>query len=430
MNYTLLKEGDSGTEVTLLQQLLKINNYFPGSTTGVFGPDTTSWVTNFQVANYLEATGTATKKTWDLLYSITKSSTKNKSIINKPTLSFGDENNEVVELQTILKNLLYYNGEITGIFDEITYKSVQTFQFLNKLVPDGIVGKDTWSALIDLYTPLSNCDYNEDILYETYVVKPGDTLYSIARMFNTTVDEIKKLNNLTDNTISINQELKVLELETPTDPDTTSTYTVKAGDTLYSISQKTGVSIEKIKTINNLTSDVLSIGQVLNLREDTETPEETYETYTVKAGDTLYSISKTTGISVNELKEINNLTSDTLSIGQVLKLKKDSITEPTPPSETITYTVKAGDSLYSIAKIYNTSVDEIKNLNGLTSNLLSIGQSLLIPKTTTDSNQTYKVVAGDSLYSIAKKYNTTVEEIKIKNNLKSDVLSIGQTLYI
>ena len=82
--------------------------------------------------------------------------------------------------------------------------------------------------------------------------------------------------------------------------------------------------------------------------------------------------------------------------------------------------------MYSIANAYNTSVNELKKYNNLTSNLLSIGQVLKIPTGTT----TYVVKKGDSLYSIANKYNTTVENIKNKNNLTSNLLSIGQVLII
>ena len=95
-------------------------------------------------------------------------------------------------------------------------------------------------------------------------------------------------------------------------------------------------------------------------------------TYTVKAGDSLWSIARKNNTSVSELKSLNNLTSNTLSIGQVLKL-------PNTQSVSNTYTVKAGDSLWSIARKNNTSVSELKSLNNLTSNTLSIGQVLKLP---------------------------------------------------
>lgn len=148
-------------------------------------------------------------------------------------------------------------------------------------------------------------------------------------------------------------------------------------------------------------------------------------TYTVKSGDTLYSIAKKFNVTVNELKSINNLSNNTINLNQVLKIPNGST--PQVPTESNTYTVKSGDTLYAIAKKYNTSVDAIKKLNNMTSNSLSINQVLKIP---VSSVKTYKVVSGDTLYGIAKKYNTSVDAIKKLNNMTSNTLSIDQILYI
>ena len=95
------------------------------------------------------------------------------------------------------------------------------------------------------------------------------------------------------------------------------------------------------------------------------------------------------------------------------------------------YTVQKGDSLWSIAKKFNVSVDELKNANNLSTNLLTIGQVLKIPTETNDANyQTYTVQKGDSLWLISRKYNVNVQDIIDLNNLKSNVLSIGQVLKI
>lgn len=164
----------------------------------------------------------------------------------------------------------------------------------------------------------------------------------------------------------------------------------------------------------------------------TYTGKSTEGYYIVKKGDTLYSIARDNNLSVSELKQLNNLTSNTLSIGQRLKIKSDatiSPIEPTQPSDTSNiYTVKSGDSLYSIARKYNVTVNDLMKYNNLTSNLLSIGQQIRIP--TSGTSNTYTVKSGDSLYSIAKKYNTTVDRLKSKNNLTSNLLSIGQVLYV
>lgn len=94
------------------------------------------------------------------------------------------------------------------------------------------------------------------------------------------------------------------------------------------------------------------------------------------------------------------------------------------PISNNTYIVKSGDSLWSIAKKYNTTVDSLKKINGLDSNLIKVGQVLNL------SSDTYTVKKGDTLYSIARKYNTTVSNLKSINNLSSDIISIGQVLKV
>ncbi len=127
-----------------------------------------------------------------------------------------------------------------------------------------------------------------------------------------------------------------------------------------------------------------------------------------------------------ELKRVNNLVSDNLSIGQVLILPSES-----GSTGTNTYTVVSGDSLWSIANKYNTTVAELKRVNNLVSDNLSIGQVLILPSESgSTGTNTYTVVSGDSLWSIARKYNTTVDNLKKLNNLTSNSLSIGQILIV
>lgn len=209
-------------------------------------------------------------------------------------------------------------------------------------------------------------------------------------------------------------------------PSTQNTYTVKKGDSLWSIAKKYNTTVEQLKAANNLTSNLLNIGQVLKIPQ-TEVPVEPgdYTVYTVVSGDNLYNIARRYNLDVNDIVDYNNLSTTNLSIGQRLLIPTKTV--PTPSEGYQTYIVKKGDNLYSIANKYNTTVDEIKSLNNLTSNILSINQKLLIPSTKAN---TYTVKKGDNLYSIARNYNTTVDEIKRKNNLTSNILSIGQVLKI
>lgn len=215
---------------------------------------------------------------------------------------------------------------------------------------------------------------------------------------------------------------------TPPEDLITNTYVVQKGDTLYSIANKLGTTVSELKKENNLTSNTLQIGEVLRIPTK-EIYEEEEKIYIVKKGDSLYSIANKYNTTVDELKRINNLTSNILSIGQILKLPSDKASDVENEENTISYTVQKGDSLYSIARKYDTTIDRIKDLNNLTTNLLSIGQVLLIP-TDTNLETTYTVQKGDSLYSIAKKYNTTVDRLKQLNNLTSNLLSIGQILIV
>ena len=205
-----------------------------------------------------------------------------------------------------------------------------------------------------------------------YIVKSGDSLYSIARKYNTTVDELKKLNNLSSNVLSIGQVLKIPSSSESSNTGTTNTYVVKSGDNLYSIARKYNTTVDELKRLNNLSSNVLSIGQVLKIPSSESSNTGTTNTYVVKSGDSLYSIARKYNTTVDEIKRLNNLTSNLLSIGQVLKIPSGSSTN--------TYVVKSGDNLYSIARKYQITVDELKKLNNLTSNLLSIGQVLKVPK--------------------------------------------------
>ena len=263
----------------------------------------------------------------------------------------------------------------------------------------------------------------EGITTNTYVVQKGDSLYSIANKLGTTVSELKKENNLTTNTLQIGEVLRIPTKEIYEGEE--NVYIVQKGDTLYSVAMANNTTVDELKKANNLTSNILSTGQLLKI-PSALLPESTY---IVKKGDSLYSIANKYNTTVDELKRINNLTSNILSIGQVLKLPSDKVSNVEKEENTINYTVQKGDSLYSIARKYSTTIDKIKDLNNLTTNLLSIGQVLLIP-TDTNLETTYTVQKGDSLYSIAKKYDTTVDRLKQLNNLKSNLLSIGQILIV
>jgi len=222
-------------------------------------------------------------------------------------------------------------------------------------------------------------------------------------------------------------------------------YIVQKGDTLYGIAKRFNTSVQSIKELNNLNNNNLYVGQILKINNDNDTEPLECIVYTVKKGDSLYSIANKYNTTVIEIKRYNNLSSDLLNIGDRIVIPCNEESNYKIGEKYVTYEVVKGDSLYSIATKFKTTVDSIKKLNGLTSNSLSIGQKLIVDDKSgvssvlecfgednfDNSNYiNYMVVKNDNLYNLAKKYNTSVEKIKSINNLTSNDLSIGQILKI
>ncbi|MFZ2506815.1 MAG: LysM peptidoglycan-binding domain-containing protein, partial [Trichococcus flocculiformis] len=177
-------------------------------------------------------------------------------------------------------------------------------------------------------------------------------------------------------------------------------HVVQPGDTLYAIAKKYGISLVDLLTLNELTSNMIYVGDRLVLPDsvivegnnpDEDTDEEKAPTtptseYTVVVGDTLYKIAAANGLTVGELKSLNALTSDTIFVGQKLLLVKTTTTAPdktenesnnnADQTTTQSYTVKSGDTLWSIANATNMTVAALKAANSLTSDAIYPGQVL------------------------------------------------------
>ena len=257
----------------------------------------------------------------------------------------------------------------------------------------------------DYYYIMRDTPNNETVIVE----------YGFA---DSTGDDVEQLKNTWENLAeAVVKAITEYAGGTYTLPNKGNYYIVKSGDSLWSISKKTDVSIAKIKELNNLKSNLLSIGQKLTLPQTSEdTPS--LDTYIVQKGDSLYKIANKFNTTVDNLKLFNNLQSNNLAIGQKLKVS----------SSENKYTVQKGDTLYSIATKFSVSVDSLKNANNLVSNTIAVGQSLIIPEQ--KKTKTYTVQKGDNLYSIARRYNTTVNTIMSLNNLASTNLTIGQKLLV
>ncbi|GAB9262617.1 LysM peptidoglycan-binding domain-containing protein [Ligilactobacillus animalis] len=243
----------------------------------------------------------------------------------------------------------------------------------------------------------------------TYTVKAGDSLYRIAVNHNMSLQELKNLNNLSSNLIMPGQVLKVSGQANTSQPSTNTntsqnsnqaqasgngTYTVKAGDSLYRIAVNHNMSLQELKNLNNLSSNLIMPGQVLKVsgktvsnKPSTNTAQNSNQnqangngTYTVKAGDSLWAIANSHKMTLNDLKQVNNLSSDLIYVGQTLKVTKGAVTTANKTnaqsSPKKTYTVKAGDSLWRIASNNGTTVNQLKALNNLTSDMIYVGQNL------------------------------------------------------
>lgn len=185
----------------------------------------------------------------------------------------------------------------------------------------------------------------------TIIVVKGDALYSISKRYGMSIDELKELNGLKDNSIAVGQELIVVKSD-------------KKKEVVKSVPKKKEIVITKKKS-------------------NSSSQERHNSIVSVKGGDTLYSISKGSGLTVDELKELNGLTSNSLAIGQELIVKKynqqEENTSIASKKEESIIVVK-GDTMYSIAKRYGLTVVQLKDLNNLIGNNLSIGQELKILK--------------------------------------------------
>jgi LysM repeat protein len=201
--------------------------------------------------------------------------------------------------------------------------------------------------LIVLFFPLkafcksqSFYEHNLNLKFIPYLVKKGDTLYSIARRYEVSIEELKKINNLQDESISIGQILKI-----PTNKEFYYSQSLNTSENLFSQGNKP-ISYHK-----------------------------------VAKGETLYSISKKYGIPIQELKKINNLKSTKLKVGQTIKIYQnlEKVAKKPEEKEFIFYEVKEGDTLYTISLRHNVSIDLIKDLNGIKDNVIFVGQKLKIP---------------------------------------------------
>ena len=202
-----------------------------------------------------------------------------------------------------------------------------------------------------------------------HTVKSGETLYSISKQYNISVNDIMNWNKLSSSSITTGQKLQVSSASKAT------VYTVKSGDTLYKIASSYGVSAQNIVDWNNLKSSTILVGQKLTIysanstgnssssgssttsKPTTSTTTTATSTYVVKAGDTLFGISKSQNVSVADIKSWNNLKTDTISVGQKLTIKKTTISSSSNSSSNTTTNGGSATVVTNYAKVTASSLN-------------------------------------------------------------------------
>ena len=281
---TLLKVGSTGLDVQTIQTYLnRIRKNYPAipritDSTGTFGSSTRAAVIAFQRIFNLTPDGIVGKGTWYKLSSIYTAVTRLAELNSEgDTLGIGTvppdsilrqgaRGQDVITLQYLLNMVSIYHPGIPapaqdGIFGSGTKRAVTAFQQTVGLTPDGVVGPLTWQALYETYHGIEeNVPSGGEI---RYVVQAGDSLWLIAQKYQTTVSAIQKLNGLTGDLIKVGQTLKIPAGQNT--PSGYTEYTVRAGDSLWTIAQRYQTTVSAIKNLNGLTSDALSIGQILRI---------------------------------------------------------------------------------------------------------------------------------------------------------------------
>lgn len=249
-----------------------------------------------------------------------------------------------------------------------------------------------------------------------HVVEAGETLFSISREYNISVSDLRSWNELESDNLQPGQILSLL----PADSADRIIHEVKAGESLFAISRRYGVTIAEIQQWNQLDGTALEAGRELILYtridlgeappppsiaeiEQMDEQERTSivrnldsstgsESYVVRSGDTLYQIARDHNMTVNELRSLNNLSSDMLRVGDRIMVRRvrsapsiaEGAEDSTPQGKFTTYRVQSGENMQSLLTRFKMSRAELMALNpGLESSSVTTGQQLtvLLPPT-------------------------------------------------
>lgn len=330
---------------------------------------------------------------------------------------------------------------------------------VNLYLPNGSA-----QAFKDFYVQIPD---DKKVKWYAYKVRQGDNLRSVARRFKVSVDAIQQLNRIKNSRITAGKvlfipipanstdiekfdSLSVVEnidnVASPRKKASSSVnqsqkirYVIKKGDTISEIASLFDVSIDDIKDWNNLSHSSIRAGQVLTIYSQQERRTGTGTSYRVQEGDTPYSIAKKFNTTVDALVEMNNLDKNSPVIKKDEILKINSPKSNAAVSNTsIRYVVEPGDNLFRIAQNFSVSLDELLKENGLSENSkIFAGDIIHVPRRNNKSNKHldnivyYEVKQGDNLWNIAASFGIPVKSLYTANHLKSDsVLMPGDIIKV
>ena len=370
-----------------------------------------------------------------------------------------------------------FNSRVIDIrnWNNIPYtQSVYVGQDLTIFVPsdkkDFYASLDTQTSLEKTTVKSSFTNKKSELVY--YRIKRGESLYAIANRYGVDVSSLREWNNLSSNKIFAGKRLKIYTdrsdrylaaSENNSSHSRTSLYhyRVKGGDTISELSIKFGVPVTTLKRWNNLTSNVLRIGQTLKIYNNDN--EESYgdnspktsanvNYYKVKPGDAISQIAEVYHVRVSSIRRWNHLRSNKIVAGKTLTIYSDadvndidnsssdnSATDNSNESGPDFYNVRRGDTISDIAVKHNVSIKDIKKWNDLASNDITAGTKLrIVPnasgssvkKSSKQKGKTHLVSRGETLYSISRNFNIPVSRLKALNNLASNKIIPGQEIRI
>lgn len=253
-------------------------------------------------------------------------------------------------------------------------------------------------------TKSSKTSNNTGIVY--HKIRRGENLGLIAAKYGVSVSQLRDWNNISGNKIMSGRNLRIY-------PDGTSTnfavnetkntvsknniyrYKVKRGDNLSEIAEKFGVTTQQVRKWNNISGNKILAGKTLKIYNSSNTSSYGDNTtknsanvnyYKIKAGDSIGGIAEKYGVKISDIQSWNNISGNKIVAGKTLKIYSDanvndisnvtSKTTKNVKTNQESYTVRSGDSLYSIAEKNNTTVAKLKSINNLTSNKIKSGQKL------------------------------------------------------